>query len=301
MNVLNLKLNDNVKNKSNSYQYNINGKPINMEYLFVYVISKMYNKRKYYVVDVEHKNYDIDFLLRNIEDSFKLLHFCNNKSEQPLFGCMESDLDSEQGQLFLKYVKTLNEIDPTWKIEKMNFFWFKRMPNYCIINGIEKSEFEIEFFMEKDNSFDIDIICDDNKYNVKEHVMEKTDNIDCYVPYIIYCKNNHAYYDLSISETIGLYGYGLFEDKECIRYDSGKIRLYGNKEMNPIYINRIFDKFVDFLNINEVKSFLKDNEDIEIHLLKEIDYKIVDIGKIESDDIKSTIGELDDRYKSLYL
>lgn len=69
--------------------------------------------------------------------------------------------------------------------------------------------------------------------------------------------------------------------------------MYGNKKMESSYIIKKM--------INEVKSFLKDNEDIEIHLLKEINYKIVDIGKIEFDDIKSTIGELDDRYKSLYL
>lgn len=287
MNVLNLKFDDDIKNKFNSYQ----------QPLHVYVISKIYNKRKYYVINVDHKDYNIDFLLRNIEDSFKLLHFYNNSSKQPLFGCIESDLDSEQGQLFLKYVKTLNTIDPTWQIERMNFFWFKRMPNYCIINGIEKSEFEIEFFMEKDNSFDIDIICDDNKYNVKEHVMEKTDNIDCYVPYIIYCKNNHAYYSFNISENIEIGDFGDYytndNNRECISNEDEIIKLYGNKKMESSYIIKKM--------INEVKSFLKDNEDIEIHLLKEINYKIVDIGKIEFDDIKSTIGELDDRYKSLYL
>jgi len=171
------------------------------------------------------------------------------------------------------------------------------MPNYCIINGIEKSEFEIEFFMEKDNSFDIDIICDDNKYNVKEHVMEKTDNIDCYVPYIIYCKNNHAYYSFNISENIEMGDFWDYytsdNNRECISNEDEIIKLYGNKKMESSYI---IEKM-----INEVKLYLKDNEDIEIHLLKEIDYKIVDIGKIEYDDIKSTIGELDDRYKSLYL
>lgn len=124
------------------------------------------------------------------------------------------------------------------------------------------------------------------------------------VPYILYCNINKEYYNINkinyISDDIGEVDNivresvpsELLEPIETTNDRNIDFRLILNNNKEPFYLKNNI--------IKSIENYIKENNEIEVHLLKEVNYEIKDIGIIEPKNMKTYIGELDEQYKKLY-
>lgn len=180
-----------------------------------------------------------------------------------------------------------------------------------LINGVEKLYKKYSPDYKYSCKFGVDIVKNNNILEVKEHKME----VSNLVPYILYCNINKEYYNINeinyISDDIGV-------DEEDLEQNIGVVdnivrESVPSELLEPIETTN--DRNIDFrliLNNNKepfylknniiksIENYIKENNEIEVHLLKEVNYEIKDIGIIEPKNMKTYIGELDEQYKKLY-
>lgn len=292
MNLTNLIISDN-----NKELYNYNNK------LTVYFLTKIHNGQKYYAIN---KIFDCDiyYLLEHIDDALFLFKFQNHifLKENVEFGLFDKDINTIEGQLFLEYVNRLKQIDTSWNIEKWYVYWecFDVTERKILINGVEKLYKKYSPDYKYSCKFGVDIVKNNNIFEVKEHKME----VSNLVPYILYCNINKEYYNINkinyISDDIGEVDNivresvpsELLEPIETTNDRNIDFRLILNNNKEPFYLKNNI--------IKSIENYIKENNEIEVHLLKEVNYEIKDIGIIEPKNMKTYIGELDEQYKKLY-
>lgn len=277
----------------------------------LYFLTKIHNGKKYYAISKTF-DYDIYFLLDHINDSlylFKFQRFLRNGTNIN-FGLFHHDIDTIQGQLFLEYVNRLKQIDASWNIDKWYIYW-RCVEREILINGFEKIEREYYPNYEINCRYGVGIVNNNNILAVKEHKME----VSNLVPYILYCNINKEYYNINeinyITDDIGVDAEDLeqnigvvdnivresvpselLEPIETTNNRNIDFRLILNNNKEPFYLKNNI--------IKSIENYIKENNEIEVHLLKEVNYEIKDIGIIEPKNMKTYIGELDEQYKKLY-
>lgn len=246
--------------------------------IYFYFISKKYQDERFFVIE-KNKNFNFKQIISH-DNKLECFSFSTDifgrYSAFPNFGIWEKNINSKAGQDFLKLFYNLKQSDDSWSIEKYGAFF--NQDNYCktIINGIQKKLFTPIPMEAQDSIHGCEVTVVNKKFVVKNHKMFVITSTEDEVPYVLFCKKNKAYYSLELD----------FENNEI------KTNIVGNREMKPFYF--------DQNEVNNIINKLSKNIDIELHLIKEINFELTDVGKISFNEAQVKFCDLKEKFKKIY-